>query len=98
MTELLVTRIDARAVNVPLEYPVRTSVGTVDTAPLVLIDLQTNTGVVGRSYLFTYTPLALQATRQMVLALSGIVKGKSVAPFELDRLFRSRLRLLGVTD
>ncbi|MBS0449371.1 MAG: mandelate racemase [Proteobacteria bacterium] len=92
-----IVRVDARAVNVPLEYPVRTSVGIVDTAPLVLIDLHTNSGVVGRSYVFTYTPLALAATREMVRSLGTVLEGRAAAPAELDRLFASRLRLLGRT-
>ena len=35
----VVERVVARAVMVPLEYPVKTSVGTVAASPLVLIDL-----------------------------------------------------------
>lgn len=97
MSELLITGVEARAVNVPLEFPVRTSVGVVDTSPLVLIDLRTNMGVVGRSYLFTYTPLALQAVRQVVMALGELLTGQAVAPFDLDELLQRRLRLLGRT-
>ena len=94
-TDILIAAVHARAVNVPLEYPVRTSVGVVATAPLVLIDLHASDGTVGRAYLFTYTPLALEATRQMVLALGEALKGQPVAPFDLDRLLAQRLRLLG---
>ena len=94
-TDILITAVHARTVNVPLEHPVRTSVGVVATAPLVLIDLHASDGTVGRAYLFTYTPLALEATRQMVLALGEALKGQPVAPFDLDRLLAQRLRLLG---
>lgn len=94
---LLITDVQARAVNVPLEHPVRTSVGVVATAPLVLIDLYTNQGAVGRAYVFTYTPLALRATRRMLLTLGGVLKGQSLAPIDLDQLIGQRLRLLGRT-
>ncbi|WP_342132655.1 enolase C-terminal domain-like protein [Hydrogenophaga sp. OTU3427] len=95
--DITITDVTARSVNVPLEFPVRTSVGIVATAPLVLIDLSTSSGVVGRSYLFTYTPAALEATRQMVLSLGKLIEGKPLAPFDLDTLFSQRLRLLGKT-
>lgn len=95
--EILITAVHARAVNVPLEFPVRTSVGVVATAPLVLIDLHASNGSIGRAYLFTYTPVALEATRQMVLALGEVLKGQPLAPFDLDRLLAQRLRLLGRT-
>lgn len=87
----------ARAVNVPLEYPVRTSVGIVSTAPLVLIDMTTSAKVTGRSYVFTYTPMALRATLEMVRALGDLVTGLPVAPATLEATFASRLRLLGKT-
>lgn len=92
---LLISAVRARSVNVPLEFPVKTSVGTVATAPLVLIDMETNAGLVGRSYVFTYTPLALEATRQMVQALGQAIERQPVAPFDLDTLLAGRLRLLG---
>lgn len=95
--ELRITGVQARAVNVPLHYPVRTAVGVVATAPLVLIDLHTNAGVTGRAYVFTYTPLALQAARHMVLALGEALQDQPLAPFDLDRMLAQRLRLLGRT-
>lgn len=91
------TGIRARAVNVPLEFPVRTSVGTVATSPLVLIDLETDRGTVGRSYVFTYTPMALAATRVLIESIGTALIGQPVAPFEIDRWFAQRLRLLGRT-
>lgn len=96
-TNLLITDVQARTVNVPLEHPVRTSVGVVATAPLVLIDLYTNQGAVGHAYVFTYTPLALRATRRMLLTLGGVLKGQPLAPIDLDQLLAQRLRLLGRT-
>lgn len=90
-----ITGLTARAVNVPLEFPVRTSVGTVATSPLVLIDLHTDVGVTGRSYVFTYTPLALQATQALVASFGQAIVGQAVAPFDIDQWFASRLRLLG---
>lgn len=95
--DITITDIKARSVNVPLEFPVKTSVGVVATAPLVLIDLFTSAGVTGRAYLFTYTPAALESTRQMVLALGKLVEGMPLAPFDLDAFFSQRLRLLGRT-
>lgn len=95
--DITITCISARCVNVPLAFPVKTAVGTVATAPLVLIDLLTSSGIAGRSYVFTYTPAALEATRQMVLSLGRIIEGKPLAPFDVDALFSQRLRLLGKT-
>lgn len=90
-----IARICARAVNAPLEYPVHTSVGSVDASPLVLIDLHLDDGTVGHAYVFTYTPLALASVRKMVESLGQLLIGEALAPFELDRLLAGRLRLIG---
>ncbi|WP_028221101.1 enolase C-terminal domain-like protein [Paraburkholderia oxyphila] len=95
MNDVLITGLRTRAVNVPLEYPVKTAVGTVATSPLVLLDLQTNAGVVGHSYLFTYTTLALKPVQRMVEELSVVIAGEPLAPFHIDQLLQSRFRLLG---
>ena len=94
MTDIRITGLRARAVNVPLQYPVKTAVGTVATSPLVLIDLQTNANVTGTSYLFTYTPLALKPVRQMVEELTAVVKDMPLAPYAIDQLMQSRFRLI----
>jgi len=95
MDSLKITGLTARAVNVPLQFPVRTSVGVVATSPLVLIDLHTNAGLTGRSYVFTYTPLALQATKVLVESFGSAIVGQPVAPLDIDHWFAGRLRLLG---
>jgi hypothetical protein len=60
---LTISGLRARAVNVELERPVQTSGGEIPTAPLVLIDLQTEDGTTGHAYVFSYTPLALEPLR-----------------------------------
>jgi mandelate racemase len=89
---LTIRSVTARAVIAPLERPIRTAVGTIPAAPLVLIDLTTEEGPVGRSYIFAYTPVALEPLVRFIEKLSDELAGRSVAPFdrlaELDRRFR----------
>src|SRR5207247_2265493 len=87
--------VPARAVVAPLEPPVRTASGHVTQAPLLLIDLTTDEGIVGRSYLFGYHAFTLAPLRELVVALGEIVKGNVLAPVELDKTMRSRMTLFG---
>lgn len=96
-TDILITGLRTRAVNVPLQYPVKTSVGIVATSPLVLIDLETNNGVVGHAYVFTYTPLALKPVQCMVDELASVVCGQPLAPYALEQTLQARFRLVGNT-
>ena len=87
--------IQARPVVAPLDPPVRTASGHVTQAPLLLIDLATDEGVIGRSYLFGYHAFTLAPLRELVLALAEIIKGDQVAPIELDKKMRARMTLFG---
>src|SRR5215475_7617113 len=87
--------VQVRPVVAPLEPPVRTASGHVTQAPLLLIDLATDEGVVGRSYLFGYHAFTLAPLRELVAALGDIVKGDEVAPLELDKKMRARMTLFG---
>ena len=87
--------VQARAVVAPLEPPVRTASGHVTEAPLLLIDLATEEGIVGRSYLFGYHAFTLAPLRELVVALGEIVKGDALAPVELDNKMRARMTLFG---
>jgi mandelate racemase len=95
MDKLRIRDIQARAVIAPLEPPIRTAAGHVLKAPLLLIDLSTEEGVVGRSYLFGYQAFTLGPLRELVRALGAIVKGDAVAPIELDQKLRARMALFG---
>lgn len=49
MTPLTVRSLRSTAVEVPMKLPLGTSAATVRAAPLLLIDLETEEGVIGRS-------------------------------------------------
>ena len=90
-----VTGLRARAVMVPVDPPVQTAAGAVDTAPLVLVDLATDAGVTGRAYVLAYLPLAAAPTAALVNNMEPLVKGMPLAPRALSRHVASRFRLLG---
>ena len=88
--------IRVRAVAAPMKRPLATSTGALSVAPLVLIDLETDTGVVGRSYLFAIGKHNLAPIAKLVEPMAEMVKGDEVAPFDLERKLRARYKLLGV--
>jgi mandelate racemase len=92
---LTIRQVRARPVVVPLRRAVRTAVGTIEAAPLVLIDVATEEGVTGRSYLFGYTRPALGPLVRLVEELDAELKGQAVVPVERMRWFDRRFRLIG---
>ncbi len=93
--QLTISRLNVRAVHVPMRLPLQTSSGTIRIAPLALIDLHTDEGVTGRTYLFCYTPLILKPVCQLLKNLEPVLRGMSVAPLEINHALHSRFRLLG---
>ena len=51
---LTLRNVELRALSVPLKRPIVSKVGLFDRWPLILIDLHTEEGIVGRSYLEPY--------------------------------------------
>lgn len=95
MSELTIRSVDATAVVAPLARPIRTAVGTLPSAPLVLIDVQSEQGPRGAAYIFAYTTTALGALHRLVLDIGAELKGKPIAPLDLMRHWDRRFRLLG---
>lgn len=92
---LHVRHIGISPVVVPLPWPIRTASGAITEAPLLLIDLQTEEGVTGRSYLFGYQTLTLKPLADLVVAMGDMIRKDPLAPLELNRKIRGRFTLLG---
>jgi len=93
---LTVRGIRAIGVEVPMKLPLGTSAGTIRTAPLLLIDLETEEGITGRAYLFCYLPAAAPAIAAVLGEVERMVKGERVAPAELWEKLARRFKLIGV--
>jgi mandelate racemase len=85
-----------RAVAAPIKRPLATSSGKVAEAALLLLDLQTEEGIVGRSYLLGLGRQNLPAMAKLVEAMAEMLKGDAVAPFEIEKKLRAKYALLGV--
>ncbi len=92
---LTVADLKARAVDVEMERPVQTAAGQVATALMVLIDLRTDEGITGRSYIRSYATFALEPLRRLVENLGAALVGDALAPLEIDRKLQGMFRLLG---
>src|SRR5689334_13434815 len=96
MKSLRIRDLRVRAVAVPMKRPLQTSIALVNVASLLLLDLETDGGIVGRSYLFAVGKHNLAPLATLVEAMAEMVKGDAVAPYELERKLRTKYALLGV--
>jgi mandelate racemase len=91
----MIRSVKARAVDAPISRPVKNAFGVIRSAPLVLIDVLTDQGVTGHSYIFAYTKLTLKPLVQLIEDIGGELAGKPVAPSDLMAAMDARFRLLG---
>ena len=87
--------IRARPVVLKLKRSVIARIATITDWPLILIDLFTNEGVVGRSYLEPYTTKAMKYLVPALHDLGDMLKGRELAPVELYELARKSLHFVG---
>src|SRR5437762_8810562 len=93
---LTIRSVQVRAINLPLKRPVVSKVGLYEQWPLILIDLQTEEGPVGQSYL---EPYLKHSARYIVPAIHDLVaafKGKPVGPVDFFVAARKSLSLVGL--
>ena len=84
-----------RPVRVPMKVPHRSASGLIVESPLVLVDVVTDEGVVGHSFVFTYSVAALQPTAELIRNLGELILGERLAPAEIEQKLAVKLRLLG---
>ena len=92
---LTLRSLTAMAVVVPMARPLWTSVQAMREAPLLLVDLQTEEGVVGRAYLFCYLRPAARAIAAFVEDLGVRLRGRPVTPAALRKSLADYSRLIG---
>ena len=87
--------VKARGVVVPIARPVKTAFSTIDAAPLVLIDVETDQGVTGQAYIFAYARLTQKPLVHLIEEIGRELTGQPVAPYDLMAAMDAKFRLLG---
>jgi mandelate racemase len=93
---LTVRSLRTTAVEVPMMHALGTSRGVITRAPLLLIDLETEEGITGRSYLWCYFRQAMPAIASVLGAIEETAKSEPVAPVDLWTKLSARFALIGV--
>lgn len=95
VASLTLKSIEARAVSVPLRRPVVSRVGEFHNWPLILIDLYTAEGVLGRAYLEPYLTVTARAIISLLDVLAEAMAGRKLAPLIDFQSNRKSLNLVG---
>jgi mandelate racemase len=95
--DLRLRGVTCTAVEVPLRHVLGTSAATVHAAPLLLVDLHTEQGITGRSYVFCYRRSGAKPIAGIVEDAAEIVRGERIAPVAFASKLQRRFALIGVT-
>jgi mandelate racemase len=84
-------------VLVPMNFALGTSAARVTEAPLLLVDLETEEGITGRTYLFCYRPSGARAVALLLEDAVSLIKGERARPADIAAKLARRFALIGVT-
>jgi mandelate racemase len=87
--------IRARPVLLQLERPVVVRIATIRQWPLILIDLYTEEGIVGRAYLEPYIANSMKYLIPALNDFAALFNGRQINPVELFDLARKSLHFVG---
>lgn len=96
LPSLTIRAVKATPVEVPLNFVLGTSQQAMRQVQLLLIDLETEEGVTGRSYLFCYLRAAQGAIMSLLAEIENIAKGQPADPVVLAAKLARRFTLIGV--
>ncbi len=95
---LTVRGVKTAAVEVPMTFPLGTSAAVVRKAPLLLVDLETEEGITGRTYVFCYRPSVPRAIDAVLRDAVTVVQGEPAAPLDVAAKLSRRFALVGVSS
>lgn len=90
-----ISKVIARSVLAPMNRPVITGGGSVEKAAFVLVDLETDAGVTGRSYVFAVSPVLAKGLKALIEGIGEGLTGHDVAPRPLHEKMWGGLKLAG---
>lgn len=91
---LTIRSIRKRAVSVPMRFALGTSAQTVRSAPLLLVDLETEQGITGRAYLFCFMPVGAALVARVLDEALVAIKGDAVEPAKIGARLARHFRLI----
>jgi mandelate racemase len=84
-----------RPVLVPMRRPVVSKVGLFDQWPIILIDIETDEGIIGRSYLEPYLKTSMRGIMTVIDDLAATRVGQPIRPLEDFQKGLKALNLVG---
>ena len=90
-----IVSIKARPVLVPFRRPVHTASFVIPEVPLVLIDVNTSSGVTGRAYVLAFAQWVFRPLVACIEAAESMIANQAAAPAKIQALLRQRMLLVG---
>jgi L-alanine-DL-glutamate epimerase-like enolase superfamily enzyme len=83
---IVITAVQSRVVNVPIKKKVVSRVGIFESMWFVLVDVKTDAGITGSTYLWAFSPAGAAAIQKVLEELADVTVGED--PFCSSRLWR----------
>lgn len=91
--DLQITQVEARAASIPLETPLQTAQFEIRSVDTIFVDVHTDGGVSGLSWIFAFGLDRVKVLKGMVDDLAGLVQGED--PLMIEQLWQKMWRSVG---
>ena len=81
-----ITRVKTTLVDVPLTKPIATAIHDMKSLGCVIVELQSDDGLTGESYVFTLNGIRLKSLHEMILGFTHQVQGRD--PFFVSQIWQ----------
>ena len=95
---LTIRGVNTYAVEAPMTFPLGTSAAIIKNAPLLLVDLETEEGITGHSYVSCYRSSVPRAIDAVLRDAISLVTGEDTIPWEISARLSRRFALVGVAS
>ena len=87
--------IRTRSVILTLKRPIKAKIAYIKKWPILLIDLYTNEGIIGKSYLQPYIDKSLKYISSIIDDFNEVLRNKELAPYDNFEFMRQSLHFIG---
>ena len=95
MSLLTLRSVRARPLLLKLDRPVVARIATIAEWPVILIDVETEEGVTGRTYLEPYVPKSMKYLVAALNDLGELMKGRPIVPLQMFKDAQKSLHFVG---
>ncbi len=95
MSGIRIRKLHVRPLNFKLDRPLETAGGQIGSWPVVILDMHTDAGIVGVSFVGCFMPMLVKPVVSLLQDMGAMIEGDELSPVSIEAKLRAKSRLIG---